>query len=107
MRMLTTQDKPKHTPGPWYHTEKAIMANNGGTFIAENPAVKWEALAELTKNKGNLELRENIKQANANARLMAAAPIMLEALQAVADSMEGSNTLLAQQVRDAIRKATE
>lgn len=33
--------------------------------------------------------------------------IMLEALQAVDDSMKGSDNLLAAQVRDAIRKATQ
>lgn len=69
-----------HTPGPWDVTEKAIIGNNGGTWIAEHPAVKWQTLKSVTKS-GDAIVAESIKQANANANLIASAPDLLEALR--------------------------
>lgn len=58
----------QHTPGPWTLTEKAVVAS-ASTPIAHR--VKWWSI-------GQLEIEEN-----ANARLIAAAPDLLEALRAL------------------------
>lgn len=58
----------QHTPGPWALTEKAVVAS-ASTPIAHR--VKWWSI-------GQLEIEEN-----ANARLIAAAPDLLAALQGV------------------------
>ena len=74
--MTTTQ----HTLGPWYVTEIAIIGNDGGTWVAEHPAVKWQTLKSVTKS-GDAIVAESIKQANANANLISAAPDLLSALR--------------------------
>lgn len=48
-----------------------------------------------------------IKENEANMRLAASAPEMLQALQAVADNMGEDDSLLARQVREAIKTATQ
>ena len=94
MRMLTTQDKPKHTSGPW---RISLDSRTGANIISDK---EGEIVARINKLTDSRKLEYD-------ARLISAAPVMLEALQAVSDSMRGSDSLLAQQVRDAIRKATE
>jgi thioester reductase-like protein len=69
-----------HTPGPWYVTDIAIIGNDGGTWVAEHPAVKWKTLKSITKS-GDAIVAESIKQANANAHLIAAAPKLLQVLK--------------------------
>jgi hypothetical protein len=69
-----------HTPGPWYVTDTAVIGNDGGTWIAEHPAVKWQTLKSVTK-AGDAIVEESIKQANANAHLIASAPDLLSALR--------------------------
>jgi hypothetical protein len=69
-----------HTPGPWYATDTAIIGNDGGTWVAEHPAVKWQTLKSVTKS-GDAIVAESIKQANANAHLIASAPDLLSALR--------------------------
>jgi hypothetical protein len=103
-----------HTPGPWYVTDIAIIGNNGGTLIAEHPAVKWQALKSVTKS-GDAIVAESIKQAYANAHLIASAPDLLSAARNAANVLAAlatgqlaeikpdSNAL--QELRAAIAKA--
>ena len=100
----------QHTPGPWYVTDIAIIGNNGGTWIAEHPAIKWRTLKSVT-NSGDAIVAESIKQANANARLIAAAPQMLEALRAALEAMgdtydaRDAASTEGEQLRDQIAEA--
>ena len=50
---------------------------------------------------------KSIKENEANMRLAASAPEMLQALQAVSDNMGDNDSLLARQVREAIKTATQ
>lgn len=73
--MTTTQ----HTPGPWH-----IGSGNGeGSIFAKNGRMRLETggttLYAICHNVSTW----NIDEDNANARLIAAAPQMLEALQAL------------------------
>ena len=61
----------KHTPGPW-----SVDDNHGKRYI--EPIYSNEPIAEICKKKGD--------EYTANARLIAAAPDLLEALEALADS---------------------
>jgi hypothetical protein len=69
--------KQQHTPGPWHHDEYG--------FISAGPKVIGEAfLYELNDDE-----RDEYLPCEANARLMAAAPELLEFVEGVA---EGLNT---------------
>ena len=63
----------KHTPGPWVATSKAIVS--GRTNIMHRP--KWW-------HEGLLEAEDN-----ANARLIAAAPELLDALCTLLNRLDG------------------
>lgn len=90
----------KHTAGPWDYTKELQ-----GYYI-------WQTARECGNNPQRVALAawgENAEQEEANARLIAAAPEMLEALRAV---QKAQNALMQPfeviaKVDDAIRKATE
>lgn len=92
--------EPKHTQGPWcIHTETQphgcpIVGNGRGLM-----------LAMLSHSINYPDQRD---EANANARLIAAAPELLEALKAVlANSLDSKGLADAhKQARAAIAKAT-
>jgi hypothetical protein len=106
-----------HTPGPWHvdpHAVGDIECGHGTIAIAINRATGFrvpagnEAVADITKD-----------EAHANARLMAAAPDMLKALEAIAavlnlddenshvcDDREGAISRAYGTARAAIAKAT-
>jgi hypothetical protein len=76
--MNTTEQKTKHTPGPWANDKsgeynRRWVIRHNGLVVAE---IRTSAL-DRTKD-----------DAPSNARLIAAAPEMLEALQAVADAYQ-------------------
>lgn len=92
-------NEPKHTPGPWHACEdkySKVIANNG--FICDG--FWWCG---------------NTNEGIANARLCAAAPDMLEALEAIVDQdakdWEDGNPIfgpaLLQKVKNAIAKAKQ
>ena len=67
----------KHTPGPWF-----AVADKGQTIIRTSRSSA--AFSPLAIVKG--DKRDTLKDQEANARLIAAAPDLLEALEALADS---------------------
>lgn len=75
----------KHTPGPWtYYPEDNIIVSKSGYRLLD-----WIARSTAV----------SIDERNANARLIAAAPELLEALQSVhkiiiEGSLEGFNPLI-------------
>ena len=92
--------KTKHTPGPWmFDATLKGDGSFGGSYIVSNNAKKTWPLAEV--------YRED------NARLIAAAPELLEALKAMVAIWEGPRELAALRfaksvidARAAIAKAT-
>jgi len=70
-----------HTPGPWHIFEKEAHKGQGILHIVEEGGDPYLEIATLMAHKEELE---------ANARLMAAAPEMLEALEDVKIWLEES-----------------
>jgi hypothetical protein len=76
--------KKKYTPGPWkvmsdpchFDTLSSIV---GGNFDKNRNSLKWQLMAEVG---GHAEWQEQ----EANTRLMAAAPELLEALEMIRDA---------------------
>lgn len=91
MKLQATQSK--HTSGPW---GISLNSKTGAKIISFK---EGEIIAKVNKLTDSRKLEYD-------ARLISAAPVMLEALQAVADSMRGSDSFIARQVRVAIVKAT-
>ena len=98
--LMTMAQEPSHTKERW-RLKRGTFFNELGE-IQEYHWVGFGRIGDETPiwSKG-------IKENEANMRLAASAPEMLQALQAVADSMQGNNSLLARQVREAIRTATQ
>ena len=101
---MNTATTTTHTPGPWKHGETTMTRGRiygGGVLVATlDPP----------------QLQEEVAMKEADARLIAAAPDMLEALKACADprafgNLMGGHSYDAEQramelVREAIAKAT-
>ena len=87
----------KHTPGPWF-------ANSGGQVWSDRLNRPANALADVYSCTANE--RGQDEERNANARLIAAAPEMLEALRAALPGLESEGFDSAEIVRVAIAKAT-
>lgn len=68
----------KHTPGPW-----EFRAGYGRELVVYQKGKGASGYPVATLTKGSFELRED--EATADARLIAAAPDMLEALKLVAE----------------------
>jgi hypothetical protein len=81
----------KHTPGPWHYAECQMGA----------PFIDTEAIGDLFASVLPLD------EERANVRLMAAAPDLLEACEAVAATTWSKNTatIIGERVRAAIAKA--
>jgi hypothetical protein len=81
-------EKTQHTHGPWTY-----RAQTQGQFIIESTerSICW--------------LDRHYDPTKANARLISAAPDMLDALQAVCDAYGDRDTLLMAQVKAALAKA--
>lgn len=112
--------KPKHTPGPWHLFNLNVMANlsreevrrlfdNNSEHLDHNSIV-----ADVTERKKPLKIagcdwRGDAKtEALANARLIAAAPELLEALERLLSCTRDDDDSLAaaqDQAMDAIAKA--
>ena len=73
----------KHTPGPWRLTESgdAIVSADGGTLIVETGQDYWQNLEAAAAGASSDIAKRHLPQVRANARLIAAAPELLEALK--------------------------
>jgi alanine dehydrogenase len=95
----------KHTPGPWKLNDNTqYWKNNIFSITASKRGVHSVAVA-------NMPARATIpvSEAWANARLMVAAPDLLEALQLADAMLSGANMdakIVEKKVRSAIAKAT-
>ena len=76
----------KHTPGPWRLTESgdAIVSADGGTLIVETGQDYWKNLEAAAAGASSDIAKRHLPQVRANARLIAAAPELLEALKGCA-----------------------
>lgn len=72
--------KPRHTPGPWYSLGKSVMYNEINTVNGRDS--RQRQMAEIFTVNGE-----------ANARLIAAAPELLEALIEANDHLGGRDEL--------------
>lgn len=114
----------KHTPGPWSvpHMARDEVACNCAYVLAE-PYMGSICTISISDGKTISDFGNDcppLDEARANARLIAAAPDLLEAMQAaiecgmvpVSSAKEGGATAhsqqvrVADQIRDAIAKAT-
>lgn len=86
----------KHTPGPWRLAGRQV---NGAILIRGSEATSEIAVVLQNDRRYSIE---------ANARLIAAAPCMLDALQAIEDFISGNPDAVEPFgiVRTAIAKAT-
>ena len=71
---MDTEKISKHTPGPWEFEDETIFTRRKKRLVARTGGVVY---TEDTPTH-----QEHVAQAIANARLIAAAPEMLEALEA-------------------------
>lgn len=93
-------ENTKHTPGPWAITDE----HNKSIFIEGQPDEWARLFCEVSKDDCDTET------AKANARLIAAAPALLEALEALyaatPDCGDGPLGQACMKARAAIAKAT-
>lgn len=80
----------KHTPGPWHLVTRDGQPENGSIAVMSR---SWQAL--YTRNA--------LGDADADARLIAAAPLMLEALRDIVAQAERTKMMLPADLADAIR----
>jgi len=97
----------KHTAGPWYSRPLKTM---GGCLIATTPCGNVMRIATVLFCRPDREAKYITKipeQAEANARLIAAAPDLLEAAEYLLDDMRLNNvpTNCVEKLQRAIAKA--
>ena len=88
---------PKHTPGPWNYGQ-----------VKENPIFDIIGPDLTGRGKevvGTFRATQSRVENLANAHLIAAAPDMLDALQAIVDAFGDQNSLLIDQCKAALNKA--
>lgn len=98
----------KHTPGPWYHDFASGMKNGNAVLLeyfvrrdGDDIAIAADIADPVTGSPSE-----------ANARLIAAAPDLLEALQGLLRGIangpdEANAAMLVAKARDAVNKATK
>jgi len=105
----------KHTPGPWLHVEGERLSHDAEGWS------EWEVLpAIVSLESGEIVVPEAFDIRPANARLIAAAPDLLEALRQLTGNAEVARFMVVdpdgyvsgalwdtiQQAHDVIAKAT-
>jgi hypothetical protein len=92
----------KHLPAPWFVSESRAGVLSGYVGITTN---KHDDFAQVVVQMDDDD--EPLPYGHANARLIAAAPELLEALQSLLDDVGRANSMLgAVKARAAISKAT-
>ena len=90
--------KTKHTSGPWYYS------NYAGTFMLQDgPYYEDNLILSYDEAFSAIDM----ETAEANAKLAAAAPELLEALQNIENDDNGIPTRIWEMRNAAIKKATE
>jgi hypothetical protein len=79
--------KTQHTPAPWYHVD----GFSGDYIMTSEDPRKGNYIASLRANDGSLFEGITSKQLQANARLIAAAPELLETLMVILNHITQSN----------------
>jgi hypothetical protein len=103
-------EEATHTPGPWRVVPYAwdegaslsIVARDNGFIVAR---IDYEPKLQ-TVNAPDADTVVRYPCDEANARLIAAAPVMLMALQAARDELERGNSNIVSLIEDAIATAT-
>jgi hypothetical protein len=105
---MQTTTKAKHTPGPWrLDAYRDSGRPNPGTIVADNPHGEGaEEVASINWIAGGFHAEQV-----ANARLIAAAPELLEALTALMEFWDSGSPVhpgaeVVSEARAAIAKAT-
>lgn len=100
---MSNMGETKHTPGPW----KAVEEYNGWAIEGPTPAGHMSDYIASEINKGR-------DMGEADAKLIAAAPELLEALRVIRDSFWSEGEPLQERIEylktlaaDAIKKATD
>lgn len=92
-----------HTPGPWKAYPEALF--NGTHVAGRCPIVRAGYLRIARVDRISISSRKMDQEGEFNARLIAAAPDLLEACREVLDTVEEWPGELEQKVRAAIAKA--
>ena len=87
--MTTTQDKTRHTPGPW-HTG---AGNGEGSIFAENGRTRLEIGGTTLYPIAQIGRGWSESEDEANAHLIASAPNMLDALRRLTHPMANDEDL--------------
>lgn len=98
---MTTEHK--HTSGPWRPSQfgcQVVTGDSWSTICTLSGGAQWE------DGRGNYGQEYEWQQQEANARLIAAAPDMLEVLVRIRDSFPGYIPDFVEAVNAAIDKAT-
>lgn len=103
-----------HTPGPWWPVKNSVGSWGVKTYRdhsdmtpAEEAEICWPSGASICMSIGDHTERRTSGNEEANARLIAAAPELLEVVQAMATfNGRNNNTHLKEMARAAIAKAT-
>jgi hypothetical protein len=109
-------EKGKHTPGPWYACHKQVWSDHYPVAeVAHGPWGDPYAALEITGGELDMQAKPVIKMieygiipietAEANARLIAAAPELLEALEKIAKMEIPHGSCVDNQMRDIARAA--
>ena len=106
----------KHTPGPW-EVRPEIMWHDGSHVAGRTPKVMKEGrqIASITRSLDAKIKDGRCEEAEANARLIAAAPRLLEALRKLVERIDtnggigeykGGPPFVMAEARAAIKEAT-
>jgi hypothetical protein len=79
--MKTSTQTAKHTPTPWSIND--CRANKDGDFLVQARHEGWLYIATVRNHSDIAQTPDSKEEAGANARLIASAPDLLEALKAV------------------------
>lgn len=102
----------KHTPGPWNFKDSSLTIVRGIVTPEDVDCYHVEALATDERGRQRRDSvgylhRDGGEECEANARLIAAAPDMLEALENIENDDESIPFRIWEMIQNAIRKAKE